>query len=943
MPVDDSNDDSTQSFTTFTVGTCVAHYRIARKIGAGGMGEVYLAEDTKLKRRVALKFLPSRVAADENLKGRFTREAQAAAALRHPNIVTIHDVAEHEGCPYIAMEYVAGESLRDLIRCGPMSYEMSLDILSQLCSGLAEAHAAGIVHRDIKPSNIMIDKKGCCIILDFGLAKGETDTLSTSPGAIVGTAGYMSPEQGQGLKVDHRSDIFSLGVVFYEMLTGHSPFKRDNIPATIYSLVHEPAERIATYLDCDSDCRQEMIDKMLAKTPADRYQSIDHVIADLDRLKKAEPLLPLSTGQVSAAPPDVSSLAVLYLRNLGPPEDEYLSHGITEDLIVDLTRIGSIRVAPMRSVLKHKDSDKELVDIARALDVSLILDGSIHKTESKVRASAQLIDVASGKHLWADRWEDTLDRLHLIKTALAEGVSTALAIDSSVVKAAQVGTPEAKNPKAYEYYLRGKYAYEHRRSPSDVKVASDLYEQALKLEPTLLAAQAAFAETEMFEGRYEQAARELLTMLVEARKRGQLAAEATILRSLARSFSDRSQWDQASDYAEQAVQVSAGLGDLAGEAAALGALIKTRQRRAMFDEALQLADRVLEINRRLNDRDKEGEALNLIGTVYLHKGNSQKALEMYQAALAIADDRGQTSVQASCIGNIGTTYYYLGDFRQAMAHYEESLRIFSELGDSIRKAAAIFNVATFQASRGDYHDALRLFKQARTIYDKYEERGRSAITANNITHVLIILGRNDEAVTELKAVLNTVEELNYPYVSVLAHTNLGCAYTCQRNTARATDEFQAAIELAERSNLRREKAVALACLGEMFYLVDRPEDAFTCFEKAQAQAEKADGKRILIKCRAYLAMKPVGSACAMQDPAQSRAIVNDAVEFEDPQLVLITKRLLAESLVRGGRSVRERDEGWSLLNELFRDAEKAEMISEANWIKATIDRLSKLP
>jgi serine/threonine protein kinase len=374
MATDASDNDQTRSFRILTVGATVAHYKIISRLGAGGMGEVYLAEDTRLRRKVGLKFLSTQFATDRKLKARFTREARAAAALKHANIVIIHEVAEYEGRPYIAMEYVDGESLRDIIHHGRLNAEKSLEIMAQLCSGLLEAHNAGIVHRDIKPSNIMFDRKGSCRILDFGLAKGTGDSQNTSPGSIMGTASYMSPEQGQGLDVDHRGDIFSLGVVFYEMLTGCSPFKRANIPATISAVVHDQPERLAQYFDCDTDCWQQIIDRMLAKTPSERYQSTDSILADLNRLKTGEKLPQLSEVRVLAHQ-EVRALAVLYLRNLGSNEDEYLSYGITEDLIVDLTRIGSIRVAPMRSVLKFKDSDRELDDIARALDVSLILDG----------------------------------------------------------------------------------------------------------------------------------------------------------------------------------------------------------------------------------------------------------------------------------------------------------------------------------------------------------------------------------------------------------------------------------------------------------------------------------------------------------------------------------------------------------------------------------------
>ncbi len=940
MAADELDNDRTRSVKVLAVGTEVSHYKVIERIGAGGMGEVYLAEDTRLKRRIAIKFLQSRFAADKELKARFIREAQAAAALKHRNIVTIHEVAEYGDRPYIVMEHVEGESLDELIRRNRLNPAKSLGIMSQLCEGLREAHEAGIVHRDIKPSNIIVDKKGCCRILDFGLAKGGGDSQSTSPGTIIGTAGYMSPEQGQGLKVDHGSDIFSLGIVFYEMLTGRSPFKRANIPATIHAVVHEQPEKIAGCFDFDTERWQQILDKMLTKTPADRYQSIGQVAADISRLKDGESLPWVPTGREPATPPAVKSLAVLYLRNLGPADDEYLSHGITEDLIVDLTRIGSIRVAPMRSVLKFKDSDRELVDIAGALDVSLLLDGSIHKTESKVRVSAQLIDVASGKHLWADRWEDSLDRLHLVKTALAEGVSTVLKVDSSVVRAAQVGEPEARSPKAYEYYLRGKYTYEHRHSPSDVSVASKLYEQALKLEPSLLAARAGSAEIMMFEDRYEEAVQELLSAMVEAQEGKQQADEAHILRLLARCFSGQSLWDEAAHFAEQAVQVSKQLGDLAGEAASLSVLIKTRQRRAMFDDALKLADRVLEINRQLADRDKEAEALNLIGTVHLHKGDCENSLAMHERALEIARERDQGSVEANCIGNIGAVYFYLGDLEKALSHWKRSLQKFSILGNLSKKAATMQNIAAVHVLRGDYHKALDLYEQAQSIHAKCSERDRCALTINNAAFVLIVLGRYDEAIAKLTSALETADDLGYPFLAVLANTNLGFVYFCQGEIESAAQRYQTAIDMARRSDLRRDEAVALSYAGEMYYLNNQSEKSYDYFEKAQKIAEKVRDKETLLRCSAYLATSPTSGTYSPTRINHQRAIVEDAEKLGDPRMILIARRLLGESIARSDSSDTGRRNGTVMLRELLTFAQTKEITYEVAWIESILNNLA---
>ena len=241
------DDDRTHTHVVLTKGTMVAHYRIVEKIGAGGMGEVYLAEDTKLNRRIALKFMPSHLASDKDLRIRFTREAQAAAKLDHPNIIPVHEVGEYEGRPYIAMAHIEGRSLRDLIKHGKLSISEAVALTMQICDGLQKAHEAGIVHRDIKPGNIIIDNAGRARILDFGLATVTGDDKLTKTGSTLGTVGYMAPEQISGMNVDKRADIFSLGVILYEMITGRRPFTGDNDAAVIKAITDSVPEPLARF------------------------------------------------------------------------------------------------------------------------------------------------------------------------------------------------------------------------------------------------------------------------------------------------------------------------------------------------------------------------------------------------------------------------------------------------------------------------------------------------------------------------------------------------------------------------------------------------------------------------------------------------------------------------------------------------------------------------
>ncbi|MCX6834459.1 MAG: protein kinase, partial [candidate division Zixibacteria bacterium] len=404
MQTNGSDNDQTRSFTDLTAGVVISHYKIISKIGAGGMGEVWLAEDTELKRKVALKFLPTDHCQDEDCRARFKREAQATAALKHPNIVTIYEVSEFKGKPFFAMEHLEGRSLDDVIKSKELSPDQVVNLAVQLCEGLHEAHQAGVIHRDIKPSNIILDKNNRPKLLDFGLATIKGAQKLTATGSTLGTIGYMSPEQVEGKKTDQRSDLFSLGVLLYELITGKAPFKGDYEAATFYAIVHVAPEPMARYKSGVSDALQRIVSKLLEKEPALRYQSAEGVLPDLKQLvasgsqdritvtskpktKLRRILTPsivvalivmivlilkpwrfeiTSDNPALAAP---RRLAVLYLKNRGVADDEYLSYGITEDLIVDLTRIGTMGVAPMPSILKYKDSDEELKEIAKHLHV----------------------------------------------------------------------------------------------------------------------------------------------------------------------------------------------------------------------------------------------------------------------------------------------------------------------------------------------------------------------------------------------------------------------------------------------------------------------------------------------------------------------------------------------------------------------------------------------
>jgi serine/threonine protein kinase/Tfp pilus assembly protein PilF len=771
-----SDDDKTRTHVTLTSGTMVSHYRIIEKIGAGGMGEVYLAEDTELDRQVALKFLPLHLCQDSEYRARFKREAQAAARLSHPNVVTVHEVSEVSARVFIVMEYVRGRSLKDCIESKSIIPSHVARIGIQICEGLAAAHHAGIVHRDIKPSNIILDPTGRVRLLDFGLAKGRQDEPITQTGAALGTVNYMSPEQAEGKEVDSRSDLFSLGVVLYELLTGKTPFAKSNMPATLHAIVHENPAALKSLTVEAAEPWQPVIDKALAKDAAARYQSAAELAHDLTPLAGSEPLALNLQIPVVEPIPATKSLAVLYLRNLGKPDDEYLSYGLTEDLIVDMTRIGTLRMAPMRAVLRFKDSDAELDEIARRLDVALLLDGSILKTEDTVRVSVQLVDPRHGKNLWAERWEQPVGELPRVKRALAQGINRVLGIESSRQPSPGAGVTDMISPQAYEYYLRAKFAFEHKGDKADVETALGMFRHAAEMEPALLRARAGIAQIHLFKGEFESADRELTAALEEARGRMLRDDEAVLLRLLAASYTNQSKWEDAWDAGQKALELVREARDLAGEAETLAVLINVLQPRAEFDKALDLFQRVLEIYRQLGDQDKASDALKNIGGIYYYKGDYSKARELFSDALAIARKREDQSLEAKCLNNIGITYINTGDFGAALRDLEDAMKIYEKLGESQATVATTQNNLAFVCGcRGSYRKAIELNEMGVAIHKQQSNLQGYLISRSNIAHDLMVIGDYERAIEIATEVLMEAKELNLPVAVSSAHNNLGTA------------------------------------------------------------------------------------------------------------------------------------------------------------------------
>jgi TolB-like protein/Tfp pilus assembly protein PilF len=612
------------------IGKTLSHYRILDKLGAGGMGEVYKAEDTRLKRQVALKVLPVDMAESPDRLRRFQREAELIASLSHPGIVTIYSVEEVDGVHFLTMELVSGRTLGELVPPGGLKIETFLELAVPLAQALAAAHDKGVTHRDLKPANVMVTSEGQVKVLDFGLAKLRiadditdqtlmpTEAL-TQEGLIMGTIPYMAPEQLEGKSVDHRCDIFAMGILLHEMITGERPFKGESSASLISAILRDLPQSIS---ETRSDVPRQLdrvIQRCLQKDPERRYQTAKDLRNDLEDLP-AE-LQPARESQPR-------SVAVLPLKDMSPQKDQdYFCEGIAEDIINALSKVGDLRVASRMGAFQIVDKTTDPKEIGERLNVGTVLSGSVRKAGNRVRISAELVNVLDSSQLWSERYDRELEDVFEVQDEISENIVKALQVTLSPKEKKAIQRQAPVDVRAYEYYLRGRGLF-HRGIKATYDRALQMFDRAIEIDPSFASAYAGKTDLSAYAYMYYGKDEADLERADEASQKAlELApelAEAHSSRGNALSLQERY------DEAEQAFETAIRLDPMLFEAHYFYGRCCWQQ--SKLREAAKHFGRASEV------RPEDFQSIALLGSVYNSLGEPDKVLEYHHRAIEVIEN-----------------------------------------------------------------------------------------------------------------------------------------------------------------------------------------------------------------------------------------------------------------------------------------------------------------
>jgi serine/threonine protein kinase len=604
------------------IGTEISHYTITEKLGEGGMGVVYKAQDQKLDRSVAIKFLPHHLSDSGDNKMRFIQEAKAAASLNHPNILGIHGIDEHDDTMFIVMEFVEGETLQSYIKKmqsgSGIPLKRSIEWVTQIAEGLKAAHAKNIVHRDIKPANIMVTGGNRMKVMDFGLAKLRSNATITKAGTSLGTLSYMSPEQAQGTPADQRSDIWSLGVVFFEMLTADLPFKAEHEAGLSYLILNEDAPA-ASALDRRIPHKvDDLINRMMEKDREKRFQNIDDLLQALEDL--GEDLESMAAG------PKKKAVAVLPFENISADkENEYFGDGLTEELISNLSRLKEISVVPRTASVQYKGTKKDIRTIGRELGARYILAGSVRKFQDNIRITVEMIDVNDSNQVWADSYKGTLADVFEIQEQVSKQIVEALMVKLSPTEKTVLTKRTTVNPEAFDCNLRAR-DFLRRRTKSSVNMAIQYFTKAISLDTRYAMAYAGLGECYGTIYRDFERRDEWLDKAMEASLKA-IMYDSTLSEaytSLALAYLGKKSLDEALESCQKAITLDPNNGNaywiqsrifstLEKDTDAAAALEKVME---IGSDVLQVYDDLLNVYERLNEKEKWTDVLHKSLTLY---------------------------------------------------------------------------------------------------------------------------------------------------------------------------------------------------------------------------------------------------------------------------------------------------------------------------------------